>query len=65
VLRDGETGAAQVGVALDEAARTLTYRRRVDRKQRLLATQQLYETVRGLFGQMERSDAQPIVLVRG
>lgn len=51
----GESGAA---------GRTLVYRRRLDIKQKLLASPQQYESVRSLYAAVEKSDAQTLTLVR-
>jgi hypothetical protein len=57
-------GALAVSVEVDEAARSLVYRRRLDFILRQLGTLQLYEEARSLFDQAEKSDAQTLVLVR-
>lgn len=57
-------GALAVSVEVDEAARSLVYRRRLDFIQRQLGTLQLYEEARSLFDQTEKSDAETLVLVR-
>jgi hypothetical protein len=57
-------GALAVSVEMDEAGRSLVYRRRLDLTQRQLGTLQLYEEARSLFGQTEKSDAEALVLVR-
>lgn len=51
-------------VEADPAARTLVYKRRFDVSQRQIGTSQEYESVRALFAEMEKSDAQKLVLVR-
>ena len=42
----------------------LVYKRRVDLTRRELGTAQEYEAVRSLFGELEKTDAQTILLVR-
>jgi transglutaminase-like putative cysteine protease len=59
-----EVGAASASVDVDATARTLTYRRRFDLKQRLYGSHAQYEALQNLYTQMEKSDAQPLVLVR-
>jgi transglutaminase-like putative cysteine protease len=56
-------GAFEARVELDEAARRAVYRRRLDIKDRQFARQH-YPAVQSLFGQAERSDAQPLVLMK-
>jgi hypothetical protein len=56
-------GAFEASVELDEAARRAVYRRRLDIKDRQFARQH-YPAVQNLFGQAEKSDAQPLVLVK-
>jgi len=43
---------------------TLVYRRRLDVKQKVLASPQQYEAVRALYTAVEKSDAQTVSLVR-
>jgi transglutaminase-like putative cysteine protease len=56
-------GALQTSVTVDEAARRLTYKRRLEIKQRYVALPQ-YGIVQSLFTQAEKNDAQALVLVR-
>jgi hypothetical protein len=60
----GRVGALAVSVEVDEAGRSLIYRRRLDFVLRQLGTLQLYEEARKLFDQTEKSDAETLVLVR-
>jgi len=46
------------------AERTLVYRRRFDVRTRRIAKTQEYESVRALYAAVEKSDAQPLALVR-
>lgn len=57
-------GELAVSVSLDEAGRSLVYRRRLDMPRRELPSLQLYEEARSLFGQTEKSDAEALVLAR-
>lgn len=57
-------GALAVSLEVDEAGRSLVYRRRLDSVQRQLGTLQLYEEARKLFDLTEKSDAETLVLVR-
>jgi Domain of Unknown Function with PDB structure (DUF3857) len=60
----GRVGALAVSVEMDEAGRSLVYRRRLDFLQRQLGTLQLYDEARKLFDLTEKSDAEALVLVR-
>jgi hypothetical protein len=51
-------------VEVNAADRTLIYKRRFDVSQRQIATSQEYENVRGLYAEVEKNDAQKLVLVR-
>jgi transglutaminase-like putative cysteine protease len=51
-------------VEVNAAGRTLIYKRRFDISQRQIATSQEYENIRGLFAEVEKNDAQKLVLVR-
>ena len=51
-------------VEINAAERTLVYKRRFDISQRQVAAAQEYENVRTLFGEVEKNDAQKLVLVR-
>jgi hypothetical protein len=51
-------------VEVNAATRTLVYKRRFDISQRQVAAAQDYENVRNLFGEVEKNDAQKLVLVR-
>jgi transglutaminase-like putative cysteine protease len=57
-------GALTVGLDLNDAERSLVYRRQLDVTQRQLPSMQLYEEARALFGAAEKSDAQALVLAR-
>jgi transglutaminase-like putative cysteine protease len=50
-------------VEADPAARTLVYKRRFDVSQRQIGTSQEYENVRNLYAEVEKNDAQKLVLV--
>jgi hypothetical protein len=47
-----------------EAERTLVYRRRFELRRRKVGSTQDYEAVRALYAAVEKSDAQPLALVR-
>ena len=64
VSTKNRAGAFSVEMELDDAARTLVYRRRADVTQRMLTTLEQYEEARALFGAVEKSDAEELVLVR-
>jgi hypothetical protein len=64
VRHDGKVGALETQLELDEAARSLTYRRRLDVREKQLASRELYDAVRALFAAAEKSDAVALVLVR-
>ena len=57
-------GALAAGAELKEAERTVIYRRRVDITAKTLDTAPKYEAVRKLFGEVEKTDAQKLLLVR-
>jgi hypothetical protein len=57
-------GAFVVEVEETPAERTLVYRRRFDLRNRMLDNAQEYEAVRALYAAVEKSDAQPLALVR-
>ncbi|HVG07711.1 MAG TPA: DUF3857 domain-containing protein [Thermoanaerobaculia bacterium] len=57
-------GALTVGLDLNDAERSLVYRRQLDVTQRQLPSMQMYEEARALFGAAEKSDAQALVLAR-
>ncbi len=61
---DGSIGAFVTRVEVDEAGRTLTYHRRFDTKIRLLPGQGSYQKLQTLYNEVEKHDAQPLVLVR-
>jgi len=56
--------ALTASVELHPEERTLVYKRRVDVIQRQLGSIQEYEWVRNLFTEVEKSDAQKLVLVK-
>ena len=64
VITKHRAGAFSIELELDDAARTLVYRRRLDVIQRQLGSMQQYEEARALFGAAEKSDAEELVLVR-
>jgi hypothetical protein len=51
-------------VEVKAAERSLVYTRRVDVTSRALETSQQYEAIRSLFGDVEKSDAQALVLAK-
>jgi hypothetical protein len=57
-------GALTVGLDVNDAERSLVYRRQLDVTQRQLPSMQMYEEARALFGAAEKSDAQALVLAR-
>jgi hypothetical protein len=57
-------GALTVGLDVNDAERSLVYRRQLDVTQRELASMQLYGEARTLFGAAEKSDAEALVLAR-
>ena len=63
VRHDTAAGAVLTSVEWADGARSLTYRRQFDLKQRELARQQ-YPMVQALFARAEKSDAEVLVLLR-
>jgi transglutaminase-like putative cysteine protease len=61
---DSTVGALASGAEVKEGERSLVYRRRLDLTRRVLGTSQEYEAVRSLFAEVEKSDAQALLLVR-
>jgi hypothetical protein len=61
---DGPGTALSNEVALDAQKRSLVFRRRLEIRQRVLESREEYEGVRKLFDEVEKGDAQPLVLVR-
>lgn len=57
-------GAFVVEVEETEGERSLVYRRRFDLRSRMLASSKDYDAVRALYAAVEKSDAQPLALVR-
>jgi hypothetical protein len=57
-------GSLSVGTELNDAERTLVYRRRLDITRKTIASPKEYEAIRSLFSEMEKSDAQAVLLVR-
>lgn len=57
-------GELAVALEMDEAGRSLTYRRRLDIPKRQLDTTGQYEDARSLFRAAVASDAEPLGLVR-
>jgi hypothetical protein len=62
--QERSAGAFVVEVEEKAAERTLVYRRRFELRHRKVASTQDYEAVRALFAAVEKSDAQPLALVR-
>jgi hypothetical protein len=60
----GAVGALTTTVEVKPAERSLVYTRRVDLTHRALETSQQYEAIRSLFNDVEKSDAQALVLAR-
>jgi hypothetical protein len=63
VRHDTAAGAVVTTVEWPDGARSLTYRRRFDVKQRELGKQQ-YGMVQALFARAEKNDAETLVLLR-
>jgi hypothetical protein len=57
-------GALDASVEVKEAERSLVYRRRMDLTKRTISSTRDYEAVRSLYGEVEKSDAQALLLVR-
>lgn len=57
-------GELSVAMEVDEAGRSLVYRRRLDLPQRQLDTTGQYHDARALFAALEKSDAEALGLVR-
>ena len=57
-------GGLTTTVEVKPAERSLIYTRRVDVTRRALETSQQYEAIRSLFGDVEKSDAQALVLAK-
>lgn len=57
-------GGLSTAVEVKPGERALVYTRRMDITQRSLETAQQYEAIRSLFGEMEKSDAQSLLLAR-
>ncbi len=57
-------GALDTGVEVKEAERLLVFRRRMDLTKRTISNTGDYEAVRSLYGEVEKSDAQALLLVR-
>lgn len=62
--RTSPAGAIAVSVEVDEPARALTYKRRLDITRKSFESRDLFEAIRNLFAETEKSDGQSIVLVR-
>src|SRR6185436_6652798 len=62
--QEKSAGAFVVEVDEKDAERTLVYRRRFDLRSKKLGSAQEYEAVRALYAAVEKSDAQPLALVR-
>ncbi|HSS78098.1 MAG TPA: DUF3858 domain-containing protein, partial [Thermoanaerobaculia bacterium] len=56
-------GGLAAELELKDGEHSLVYKRRLDLPHRELATSQDYEAARSLFGELEKTDAQTIVLV--
>jgi hypothetical protein len=61
---DSAVGSLVSGAEVKAGDRSLVYRRRLDLTKRVLGTSQEYEAVRSLFNEVEKSDAQALLLVR-
>jgi hypothetical protein len=59
----GPVGGTTVKLDVDQQARTLTYKRRLDLKERQLVGPGLYKALQTLYAKVERHDAQALVLV--
>jgi len=59
----GAAGSVTAGSELKEGERTLLYSRRFDLPHREFNTSQEYESIRSLFGDLEKIDVQTVVLV--
>lgn len=59
-----DAGAMTASVAVKEGERSLTYQRQLDLTRRTLKGPEQYERVQSLFGEVEKSDAQALLLVR-
>jgi uncharacterized protein DUF3857/transglutaminase superfamily protein len=62
--QQNDAGAFAAEVEVKDAERTLTYKRRLDVTQKQILTLPGFERVRALFAATEKSDAEPLVLVR-
>ncbi|MCP4574153.1 MAG: hypothetical protein GY838_17465, partial [bacterium] len=60
----GSAGAVLVRIAVDEASHRLTYRRRFDVTGNEFIGPEDYAAIRDLYGEVEKNDAQNLVLVR-
>ncbi len=59
----GAVGSINTDLELKEAERTLTYNRRFDLPHADFTTSKDYEAIRSLFGELEKTDAQTLLLV--
>jgi hypothetical protein len=59
----GAAGSVTLGSELKEGERTLLYNRRFDLPHREFNTSKEYESIRALFGDLEKLDVQTVVLV--
>ncbi|HSF41319.1 MAG TPA: DUF3857 domain-containing protein [Thermoanaerobaculia bacterium] len=57
-------GALSSSAEVQEAERSLVYRRRVDLTKKTLVSPQEYDSVRALYAEVEKTDAQALLLVR-
>ncbi|HYG63896.1 MAG TPA: DUF3857 and transglutaminase domain-containing protein [Thermoanaerobaculia bacterium] len=64
LAHEGSVTEIAASVEVDEAARTLKYRRRMDIEQKFLQESRQYEEIQNLYTLTERHDAQGLVLVR-
>jgi transglutaminase-like putative cysteine protease len=62
--QENDAGALAAEIEVKEAERTLIYKRRVDVTKKQILTLQGVERIRALFATLEKSDAEPLVLVR-
>jgi hypothetical protein len=63
MAHNGAVGMATVTVDVDPEARTLSYKRRLDIKEKNLVGAKLYQALQTLYNEIEKHDAQNLVLV--
>lgn len=64
LTHQGAVTAAAASIEVDEAARTLKYRRRMDIQQKFMQEAKHYQDIQALYTLTEKHDAQGLVLVR-